>query len=129
MDGGPIDTGSSTKQGFFLGVDGGGYVQFSLPTPDGTQWATIKSDAYLYRAGWTHVAATYDGTTMKLYINGVFQRSLVNSVAISLPKNAQIGLLQIAANKFSVFQGYIDELKIYNYKLSDDEIINHYGNP
>jgi hypothetical protein len=129
LDGGPTDTGSSTKQGFYLGVDGSGYVQFSLPSSDGKSWVTIKSSSGIWRAGWTHVGATYDGTTMRLYVNGVFQTSQPISVAISLPKNAQIGLLQISANIYSEFLGYIDQLRIYNYKRSDGDMLTDAGTP
>ncbi len=103
-------------------------MQFSLPSPDGKHWATIISSTRLWEMGWTHVAATYDGTTMALYINGVLQGTLVNSVAISLPKNAQIGVRQISANNYSNFLGYIEDLGVYNYAKSASEVTSDFGN-
>ncbi|MBI5631873.1 MAG: carboxypeptidase regulatory-like domain-containing protein [Nitrospirae bacterium] len=69
---------------------------------------------------WTHVAATYDGVMMNVYLNG----SLDNSRAVSgaIPVNTlplRIGADSNGANPFS---GLIDEVEVFNRALSADEI-------
>ena len=69
---------------------------------------------------WTHLAATYDGATVRLYVNGVQvgTRARVGSMAVS----AQA--LRIGGNGVwgEYFSGRIDEVRIYNRALSPGEI-------
>ena len=71
---------------------------------------------------WMHVAATYDGATMKLYVNGVLDASQAR--AISIPQNTQP--LAIGSNSIPetgrMFRGAIDDARVYNRALSDAEI-------
>jgi hypothetical protein len=69
---------------------------------------------------WTHVAGTYDGTTLRLYINGV----QAASTAISGSITTSTGPLRIGGNSMwgEYFQGRIDEVRIYNRALSQAEI-------
>ena len=63
--------------------------------------------------GWSHVAATRQGSTLRLFLNG----SLVGSVAQSAPYSGGSGTVtQIGQQpgNFYPFAGYIDELRIVN---------------
>jgi hypothetical protein len=67
-----------------------------------------------------HVAGTFDGSTLNVYVNGVNDGSLVATTTIptnSLP--LRIGADQTGANRFS---GWIDEVEIFNRALSQSEI-------
>jgi beta-lactam-binding protein with PASTA domain len=62
---------------------------------------------------WTHVASTYDGTTHRLFINGVQVRAVALSTAIAVGnQQLRIGGNNAFANEF--FAGLIDEVRIYN---------------
>src|SRR3954468_6694208 len=80
---------------------------------------------------WTHLAVTYDGTTMRLYVNGVLRNSVTASGGI----NASTAPLRIGGNTvFSVpgteyFAGLIDEVRIYNRALSAAEITADMNTP
>jgi hypothetical protein len=69
---------------------------------------------------WTHLAATYDGATMRLYVNG----APVASRADAVPPAASNGALRIGGNSIwgESFTGRIDEIRIYNRALSAAEI-------
>ena len=69
---------------------------------------------------WTHLAATYDGATMRLYVNG----SPIASRADAVPPAASNGALRIGGNSVwgEYFAGRIDEIRIYNRALSPSEI-------
>ena len=62
--------------------------------------------------GWTHLAATYDGTTLRLYVNG----SLVGSRAVANPLLTSTGVLRFGGNNVwgEFFAGRIDEVRLYN---------------
>jgi uncharacterized repeat protein (TIGR01451 family) len=69
---------------------------------------------------WMHVAATYDGTTMRMYINGVEENSMVGPLSIGAGAvDFGIGAHHDGTNRFS---GMLDDLKIYNRALSAAEI-------
>lgn len=69
---------------------------------------------------WYHLAATYDGASQKLYING----KLVASRAQSGPIATSSGYLRIGGNKVwgEYFKGKIDDVRIYNVALSATQI-------
>ena len=71
---------------------------------------------------WTHLAATYDGATLRLYVNG----SQVSSRAIPGSMVGSTGALRIGGNGVwgEWFAGLIDEIRIYSRALSVAEIQN-----
>ena len=113
-------------------------LSYSLYASNGTRPATFlrvgSSDvgrtgtAALPLNTWTHVAATYDATTLKLYVNGV----LVSSGAIAgnmiLPSNNP---LRIGGNLAwgEYFAGMIDEVRVYSRVLTAAEIGSDMNTP
>lgn len=68
---------------------------------------------------WTHLASTYDGTTLKIYVNGVLSSSKTVTGAVQSSSNP----LRIGGNTYSqYFEGLIDEVRIYSRALSQSEI-------
>lgn len=69
---------------------------------------------------WTHLAATYDAKTLRLFVNGIE----VSSEPLRGPLLASAGPLRIGGNSIrgEYFQGMIDEVRIYNRALSPPEI-------
>jgi hypothetical protein len=69
---------------------------------------------------WTHVAGTYDGTTLRLFVNGTQVASL--SVSGAMPGST--GPLRIGGNSIwgEHFRGRIDEVRVYNRALSAAEL-------
>jgi hypothetical protein len=69
---------------------------------------------------WVHLAATYDGTTQRLFVNGaqVASRAQTGSLTVST------GAVRIGGNQVfgEYFQGRIDDLRIYNRALTAAEI-------
>ncbi|MEV8513211.1 LamG-like jellyroll fold domain-containing protein [Dactylosporangium sp. NPDC051484] len=69
---------------------------------------------------WTHVAMTYNGTALKLYVNGT-----------QVATNPKSGALQQTSNPLSIggntpygeyFAGLLDDVRVYNRALSDTEL-------
>ena len=84
----------------------------------------VNGSTPLTSGAWTHIAATYDGSQMRVYVNGVLDGSLTTNIAIpvnSLP--LRIGADQNGSNQFN---GLIDEVEIFNRALSAAEIQSIY---
>jgi hypothetical protein len=69
---------------------------------------------------WTHLAATYDGNILRLFVNGVN----VGSKFIGGDLSDAEGPLTIGANNVwgEQYSGLIDEVRVYNRPLTRDEI-------
>ncbi len=69
---------------------------------------------------WTHLATTFDGAVLRLYVNGVLAGSTSGSGAMA----ASTGVLRIGGNSIwgEWFAGLIDEVRVYNRVLSAGEI-------
>lgn len=74
---------------------------------------------------WTHVAATYDGSFMRLYING----SLDASAAQSGQMTDSGDPLYISSNRGTgiYFDGLIDEVYVYDKALTSQEVLQLYN--
>lgn len=70
---------------------------------------------------WSHVAGTYDGTTLRLYVNGIEIGNQAQAGSMSVTAGAlMIGGNSLVSGK--VWTGLIDEVRIYNRALSAVEI-------
>jgi hypothetical protein len=76
---------------------------------------------------WTHLAVTYDGATLRLYVNGAQASSLTITGGIT----TSTGALRIGGNAIwgEYFAGLIDEVRIYNRALSPGEITTDMNAP
>jgi hypothetical protein len=70
---------------------------------------------------WYHLACTYDGNTMRIYINGEEDNSVSKSGDIFVNDSLwYIGAFNYANDAH--FNGLIDDVRIYNHALSPGEI-------
>ena len=76
---------------------------------------------------WTHVALTYDGTIMRLYINGTQVATKARTGTVQTTTNP----LWIGGNQpyGEYFNGLIDETRIYNRALTAGEIQTDMNTP
>ena len=103
--------------GPMLWIDGSGVLRLTL----NQRVANYLDSGYVLPAGeWHHVAATYDGTTARLYVDGKLAASLPFSGNVGDSNTWRIGAY--GANPVGYFAGLIDEVQIYDRALSSDEV-------
>ena len=126
---GNIDDAHSATKGiglFYTSSANGAYLR------DGTQTLTAThSDNTAFSSSlWTHIVATYDGTTLKYYVNGVLKASATGSGHTSwASQNFLVAKSTDSSSGSSVdyyFDGKFDELVIYNNALSASEVLENY---
>jgi hypothetical protein len=100
------------------------YANQDSGRPLGQVWLgserNVVGSAGLVLNAWSHLASTFDGSTLRLYVNG----GLVSSTAVSGSLAASTGVLRIGGNGVwpEWFAGLIDEVRVYNRALSGTEI-------
>jgi glucose/arabinose dehydrogenase len=69
---------------------------------------------------WTHLASTYDGANLKLYVNGALAATKPITGSLAATTNP----LRIGGNSVwnEFFKGQIDEVRLYNRALAPSEI-------
>lgn len=96
-----------------------------LASKDGSTWAgAIDSPSTYPLNSWTHVIATYNGSQLALYVNGV-----------SVGSTALTGNLSSSASAFQIsgyngtnenFVGLIDDVAVWDIGLTSDEAMKIY---
>jgi len=83
--------------------------------------------AQLTRNKWAYLATTYDGTSLRLFVDG----TQVSSAAVSGSIVSSTGLLKIGGNAIwgEWYDGMIDEVRVYNRALSATEIQTDMNTP
>ncbi len=116
-------TGTSSSEHYWmLGTLSENKLRFRLRT--GGLTSTLISDPEVFELeAWAHVAATYDGTDMRLYVNGTEMASLPLTGQIDTNPSvlAAIGNQPDGADN-RPFDGLLDDVRIYNRALTDSEI-------
>lgn len=118
---------------------GNGLVQFGAYGPTRSYGGTRFQEANLIVPGWNHIAGVYDvdGKKCKIYLNGEEQASYPYTASIDYAGDNKpwkyfkefritIGACNRETQWQESFDGRIDEVKIYNRALSDDEIRAEY---
>ena len=114
------------------------YEHYYLGFKDGkSQWYVNTSSGYSNMGlgatapvgQWTHVVGTYDGSTVRFYVNGVQQYSTPHSGTFATDTTGlTIGANHNGANHAAeeAFNGNIDEVNVYAYALSAQEVTQLY---
>ncbi len=77
---------------------------------------------------WTHLAVTYDGTTMRLYVNGVLTAAQPQTGSVTTTARPfRIGGNGVWSDEF--FSGLIDDVRVYSRALSAAEIQTDMNTP
>ena len=82
-------------------------------------WRTLSA-AYPSLNAWHHLAVTYDGATVKLYIDGALSNSLPITGAITTNTNPLALGNQTGYAEY--FGGYADELRVWNVARTQAQI-------
>jgi concanavalin A-like lectin/glucanase superfamily protein len=113
-----VGGGVNTQYELFLQ---GGSVVFRLIKVPGVEHATLVSDVLVPLNTWTHIAATWDGATMKLFVNAV-QQSRMFPLAGTINGGVGPTFIGKEGSNINHFAGLIDEVEIFSRALSSQEV-------
>jgi hypothetical protein len=104
--------------------DGDTKIQFALRDNTGAV-STCNSDTVLNSSVWHHVVGTYDGINMRLYINGILEKTTPTGITFGY----DAGVVEIGNTDRTDQQlnGYIDDVAMYNTAKPSAWVTNAYN--
>lgn len=120
-----IDFGNDTDNYMFLTPSHGSECRFAIRSAGGAEQFVATSPLPI--GEWVHVTATRSGATGRLYVNGELRAT--NSGMSFSPINFKPQLNYIGKSHYAddpYFNGRIDDLKIYNYARTVEEVAQDY---
>ena len=106
--------------GYTLRGGGSGQVSFAVAVGGGLKQATSK--AAVPAGGWHHVAGTFDGQTVAIYIDGALAGTAAAAGSISASTGTNVMVAADPIDPQAKFSGTIDEVRIYNRALAAGEV-------
>jgi hypothetical protein len=125
--GGNITTGPNGG-GYMMGIYSNDMVEFEVRSSAGTSAPPSRpgGGTVLQIDTWYFVAGTYsqtpDGGVISTYVNGEFDRELVTTIVMDLSAGTFVIGRDPSAPGSGQFIGVIDEVRVYNHVLTENEI-------
>ena len=88
----------------------------------------LVTDTNVVLSAWSHVAATFDGSMRRLFINGalVAEESGSGEETVLVTQRSydvKLGATDLAAESIRQFRGSLDEVRIWNRAVAPDQIL------
>ena len=117
---------SNDDYGWHIGISQAGYPWFGYyyNGTSGSVW--LSSSSHIDLNTWHHVTAVFSATasTISIYLDGVQNQTAISNTNIyyGILDSPSIGAMTDCGGDNNFFQGYIDELRIWNRALTQTEI-------
>ena len=119
-----VNTVGRASTGYRLGF-GDGKVCWQIPK---TAWSHgVTSPQPVALGTWTHVVATYDNQTLRLYIDGAETATLERGGPIAASGSGLCLGNFTGGHQGAFFQGVMDEVKLFDRALTAAEVAAHYA--
>jgi len=95
-----------------------------------TGYEVVESTSLINTGSWIHVLATYDGSSMKMYVNNVLESTKACTLNIVYNSNtsANIGVNNYTTGTYTYhWDGSLSDIRIYNRALNVKEIDTLYN--
>lgn len=140
---GPVKTGQATlisqgrcpgDSGYYIIIEDG-KLKMGWVSSGSCNFGTniyITNNVVIKPFECTHIAVVFKSTEVKMYVNGnLVPASIIEGTNSSIYNSSQpvyIGAYQLAnSGVTSIYQGEIDDLRLWNYALTQSEIQNRMG--
>jgi len=112
---------SNSDRNFYMNSDG----TISARIFDGSSRVATSSTA-LSAGTWSHIVMTGNGSSLKIYVNGNLENTITVGTSGSGYASPEFVLGQTALTS-SYFSGQINDVQLFNYALSEDEVASLSG--
>jgi hypothetical protein len=103
-------------------------AQFKIGNAAGSFFAATYTSA-LSVGSWYHVAGTFDGTTLRVYVNGVLGETTATFTGTQATNTEPFvigarGIISLSGETY--FQGVIDEVQVSNIAWNQEQLVESY---
>jgi hypothetical protein len=116
--------------GYRLGFGDGNDLWWTLNLENAGDFSLAVQHEYIAPYQWHHVTGTYDGATMKLYLDGILrnQANATGTIHYGNSNNvilgAEAGIADTPSDCPRFFSGGLDEVRIYPVALSYSQVMD-----
>ncbi|MFT4522013.1 MAG: hypothetical protein ACI8ZN_000952 [Bacteroidia bacterium] len=118
-----IKENNSNNGGFMFRAGAGGKVNLAIGAGTNGSWSELTTAAILNTQTWYHVAGTYDGSYLRIFVNGVQRDSLSASLSCSGASSIPLTIGYHPTYSNRVWSGKIDEVRIWDTTLTAAQIL------
>ncbi len=125
--GGVLYRGAGSNYNYLLQIESSSQIRLRLWETLGDAGSGIN---YLVPGlnlfnSWNHIAFTYDGNSVKIFVNAELKSNTPRSAPIATGETTQLGEYPGGGPRY--LTGQIDDVRIYNYALSPAQILKVYN--
>nr|WP_321356797.1 LamG-like jellyroll fold domain-containing protein [uncultured Draconibacterium sp.] len=94
-----------------------------------SEWSTVEGINELWDGQWHHVVVTYNGTEKMIFLDAeeIFTVSASGNIESGEGYNLYIGAGRDFETPTLKYEGYLDEVRVYNYGLNSSEVDEIYN--
>jgi hypothetical protein len=112
----------SATNGYELSISGTGTAFFRFNQFTSANTYRVDTKSALTTSTWVHIAATFNGTTLTIYRNGIADSSKTVSAVSIVSNNLSLGI-GAEPDGVAKFPGAIDDARVYNGALTAAQIL------
>lgn len=109
------------NQGYVLRCGDNGKLSFNIADAGGT-WREAQSSSLMSTGKWYHVAGSYDGDSVNIYLNGILVGTNRFSTTISASSGLTARIGDLAYGGGRRFDGTIDEVRVWSVAVDEENI-------
>jgi hypothetical protein len=124
FEGSIVTKQGSGSDGYVLRAGASGTVSFAIG--DGSAWhEALSASGALALNRWQHVAGTYDGTTLRIFVDG--KQVATQSASASITSSSDALVIGSSAGYLTSreWQGYIDEVRVWNTTRKPQQLLDN----
>ncbi|HQN16807.1 MAG TPA: T9SS type A sorting domain-containing protein [Bacteroidales bacterium] len=110
---------------YWLGVDNSDYLTATIGARTGVGWSAGQTSVIANVGEWYHLAASWDGSVVKVYINGVYNKQYALTTYGNITYPTRVGASSDGTDY--QFNGVIDDVRIYNSALDAAQVAELYS--
>ncbi|QHT68824.1 T9SS type A sorting domain-containing protein [Rhodocytophaga rosea] len=98
---------------------------FQVGTTAGLRTVYLKKEANLADGEWHHMAGTYNGSVLSIYLDGQLNNQIIYTTPADIVVNEANVTIGSESGHSSSFDGLIDNISIRNIAATAEEILQH----
>jgi hypothetical protein len=101
------------------------HLQMGFYSTSNGGWQATASDYALTPGAWYHIVGTYDGTNLKLYVNGTLVRTAAGSGSHTAGSGGYVLMNRWDGDNY--WSGKLSVVRVYDKGLTQSDVTNNYS--